>query len=91
MTSYSDARNMSAKFFVNGIVPSMCRVHLDDDGAGGGCVVFSGSVEELRHLAERILSVIPQPTEERTDEAVLMPTLPHVNGEPVPHLQDVSR
>jgi hypothetical protein len=84
MTSYSDARNMSAKFFVNGIVPSMCRVHLDDDGAGGGCVVFSGSVEDLRHLAERILDVIPKPTEERTDDAPTLHTLqsqPH--GEPV--------
>lgn len=68
------------------------RIDLDCGPAPSrGSICISGTVEELRRLAERILSVIPQPTEERTDETVLMPTVPHVHGEPVTNLQDVSR
>jgi hypothetical protein len=68
------------------------RVDLDCGPAPSrGSICISGTVEELRTLAERILDVIPQPKEETRDETVLMPTVPHVHGEPVSNLQDVSR
>jgi hypothetical protein len=77
-----------------GTHPSLSAVHLVQEKVRGlttGFISIAGTDAQLRILAEMILSVIPQPKEETHDEAVLMPTVPHVHGEPVPNLQDVSR
>jgi hypothetical protein len=58
---------------------SLSAVHLVQEKVRGlttGFISIAGTDAQLRSLAERILSVIPQPKEETRDETAVMHALP---------------